>query len=325
LFQKINILNDKVCVAFAGSLFEIKKFYYDFKQYCKYFENIKEEHIRKFAEDHKLENNPDIAVMIMIADTIDSRLVLRQFIFGPWQSLELPMAGKVFAAGTGANLFIKELGNGNFIRPHDSSDYNYSLTFNMLHLSRLLTGEGVDLQSVENHFGAGFELVYWAGNKFEKLSNFSYTFLYSTPENPEKVIPSLIIHYEYDGDMLLMTCVMMYKSRLEETANEFVFRSERVDATRFVVTPIDFDSSTYVKDRYEKDFSFKSMRMAIGFYYMTDEGSYRPSIVGYEGMAQAIYHDSKSVELRLSKELFNTLLSSAKDGLSLAIQNRNTE
>src|SRR5215471_9322973 len=92
-------------------------------------------------------------------------------------------------------------------------------------VSKILSRERATLHTVRKHWGAGFEIVYWTGQKFAKVDDIVYLLnngIITENGNFDIPVPTLILRYKYHGEILSITCIYSTKGQTQTTESEYI-------------------------------------------------------------------------------------------------------
>lgn len=317
LDQKIYILKSNVCIAFAGKVYYIKQFLEDISMFCKIHDSVNAEKIQEFMEEHQHDDSWEhFSFILLVIDKQDDHLRLGSVKHGDWVRIDSEVFGEVFASGSGSMEFLKESVSNVKIRSHYSpNDISYILQVNIIMISRLLAKERLTLDSVKQHWGAGFEMIYFDKDHFTKLDNITYVInqgLFNDDGDIVEVpVPGIILHYKYFGEILVITVIRPYKGTTETSENKYVIRSQELNIMRFVVVPMNYKGSEDFVNL-AKNPSFTSERNAMAYLIETNGGHYIPASFneGHEVKVEYKYPDSLTITMH--KEINDILKDEAK-------------
>ena len=174
LRQKIYLLAPHVCAAFAGTVAHIKPFLEDVAMYCRYHPNIRAVDLQAYVQQY-VTTNPlrDVTMQILVIDKMEgiSHLPIKKA--GLWETGTSELVGDITAAGSGTEEFIAmaEL-EANVLHAVEASQlHEQAILANVTLIARILAQERAVLTTVQQYWGAGFEVAYVENGTFRKLDD----------------------------------------------------------------------------------------------------------------------------------------------------------
>jgi len=207
LRQKIYVVQDQLAIGFAGYESEIKPFFEDIRIFFRYREATSH-HLRSFLEEYDFNGFGNSAAYILLAEKDENGTTIQHCTIGSWINGNSLTYEEVRACGSGAEDFLAEAAeslissgeeNVNFI--HQTIALNYTL------LIKILGKERLSLETIKKYWGAGFEMIYYDGNKFKKVDDITFLFWKGTLDivtGKFEVSPFLILNYKYYDDLLVI-------------------------------------------------------------------------------------------------------------------------
>lgn len=320
LNQKLYILKYNVCIAFSGKTHPIKKFLEDITIFCRVNDIITAENMKNFLDDYsKDEMWNDFSFVMLIIEKEDDELKVGRVLHGNWVRSNTSLLGEIFASGSGSRDFLQEVHEEMKIKSSfPATNIDYVLQVNTLMICKLLAQERLNLSTIKNFWGAGFEMIYFDSNQFTKLDNITYIINIGKAENGklENVpVPETILNYRYHADLLIITSIRLYEGNTREIDSFYVFRSTRFNVVQYIVTPIDYKGDEDFK-KFEEEVSFSSKINGMGYLIETEPTSYFTPVSfnsGPEIEVEFKYPDYFT--MKVLKSLNDTIISESAKGL----------
>lgn len=209
LVQKIYIINEQIAVALAGSTYEMKFLLEELRNYFKYkeatFGNLSE-----FFNEYDFSSHfNESTLFLLFADKTGDNVLFHQFRVGTWKVGASSLFENVLACGTGSDFFIEKAnGEGTYFNGSALHPLHRALSLNYLLLSRILLHERATLDTIMTNWGAGFELIYYDGEKFVKMDDVTYvvwTGKIGLETNNYQVSVAVALNFKYHGELLSIT------------------------------------------------------------------------------------------------------------------------
>jgi hypothetical protein len=319
LQQKIYILNENVCIAFSGFVKSFKKLLEDLRIYCRVNEHIDASKIENFLNQRVGDPEwKDYSFIILLANRDEENINLGIVKHGQWIMTTNPAISPIYASGSGCEDFVREvLDPAKIVMARPDDDPENDLIRNVLMITKILSRERAQLHTINKHWGAGFEMIYYTSRRFEKVDNIVYVINQGILNEHEKVevpIPAIVMHYKYHGDVLVITCIRTIKGTTRETDMEYIITSDQLMVGQFHVTPIDhIEDSKFAEDL--KDMSFTSYINALGYIFETDTGYYIPASFQRGKQIKVEYKHPGLLEISMEKHVTDQLIDEAKNAL----------
>lgn len=318
LMQKIYILKDNLALALAGDYYEIKNFLTELKLRLAYYDEIDKGKIVQFLNDFDLEKNfskSAMMILLVLPQDSDSDYVNR-FYCGDWHKELDDNFGSVWAIGSGSGSFLKQFKEPVIYNTElTPGNIQYCITANLGLLAKWLAIEKGSGLTFENHWGGGFEMVYFDGQKFVKFQEICFVIFEGQSDSNgiiEAVFPSVIMFLQYEGDILFITSLKLLKGTYTENESSVSYVSENGEVTLFVVTPIDLPDGTVIQQK--KNLSFETSQIAAGYSILMDgNGFYQPSFYMHDDDFNVKFIYGESVEIKIPTQINQQILSGGKD------------
>lgn len=308
--QKIYILKSNVCIAFAGSVFHFKSLLEDVRLFCKYHDIVTSQMMNDFLEGRHDETWTEFDCIIYVADKVENEYYLGVFKHGNWFKLETLLYGDVWSTGSGAADFLtttSEAGTYSVIAPENP--LAAAVKSIAMKICQILSEERITLKNVKKHWGAGFELVYFAGGQFRKLDNITYIINYSKLDHNNNgliPLPAAVMNYKYHDDTLIITVVKPDEINIELENDTYHLRTTNIKCNQFYVVPIDSKQEVLTNEVYS-DLNFKSFNKVLGYIIHQNEEIKIPTIF-QEGEDFKIELDiSAGLEISFKREITDVL------------------
>lgn len=313
LTQKVYILQDNLVIAFAGNGPDIKRFLFDIRLHCKcHDDNITQKNLRRWLEEYELDEPDAISFGILFAETTGGKITLFQWLFGKWKKEDSETFEQTWATGSGAEAFLSEAKrNQGFTTVLSRKEVGYALQSNIILVAKILAKERLSLSTIQEYWGGGFEVTYFNGTKFSKFDELVYLIFQARQEEDESLslpIPTLLMHYEYISEVLLITVINLQKGQTERKDEQLIMSSQQFNVTRYVVTPIDHTGAVDL-GKFQHDTSFEVNKIGMGYIFETAKGNIIPaSFYGGEGM-QITYKHLKELKIVMNRGLNDSVVS----------------
>jgi hypothetical protein len=326
LAQKMYIVADNICIVFCGINKEIRVFLAVFKSTFSPGEPISNDLIHDFLGAYRLERHfkQSTFFIIYIQNRPNGGITVNQFYCpqetytvdvrqfkvedGKWNILEEDVYEKTSACGSGTEGLLNVIRQpvqyqsmypkGHFMRAPQT---NASLIAKLLSLQ--ITAD----YTLPAHWGGGFEIGYYNGNKFLKVDKITYVISQGqfTPEGDINTpIPRVIMHYKYVKNILYITTLEVHKYLIEETDTHISYTSEYGEYQQkiFEVPGIDVDNLDAIP--MPTDFSFRSELVAVGYSLVTPGNTiFNPSFFNERPAVSIHFQQKKRLTVIFDKRL----------------------
>lgn len=320
LNQKIYILRDNLAVALAGNSFQMKTFLRELKMRLQYGV-IERESIERFLIDFDMGVNfSESAMLMMLVLPHDSESnFVNRFSFGNWSKEEHQHFGSVWAIGSGAQSFLSQFKEPtSFETDAQLGTVQYAIIANLGLLAKWLAIEKGSGITLKDSWGAGFEMIFYDGKKFEKFQEICFViFEGRSDENgiTEFVFPTVVMYQHYKNDILYITSLRLMEGVSSEIDNNICYYCDNLETNFFVVTPIDSDHEGTVEVK--ENHSFQSFTISAGYSIINhDQGMYNPTYFLRDGTVSVNFSDSQTdsqkIEIKVPIEINHQILASAK-------------
>jgi len=319
LAQKMYIITGNVCVVFAGREDEIKEFLQEIKQRCAYFDDeMPVERISQFMDEYPFGKKfSESALFLLHAANRDAKIHFScfnvpketyqvqpnsfEFSRSEWNIFDSPVLGQVYTAASGVERYLNLVKQLPLLQTTaKKGTFDYALQANGVIAAQLLTLEKVALYTVNHLWGGGFEVGFFDGEKFEKLTNIAYLVCHSQFDKTGDVgipRPRALMFYRYIGEFLHITAIEILDGTVDIHLDvvKFTSRMDQLDVRPFLVPPVDADRA---QKPVEIGLSFKTNMLAIGYSFVTaDNAIFNPAFFKYGPQVFAEFTQGDKLEI----------------------------
>ena len=209
LNRKIYVVNDRLAVGLAGLVYEMKEFLGELRNYFKYHD-VTEENVEAFLGEFNHEVYPGISAILLYAVQKPEGILITYGYFGSWHTQSTSLVGDVFACGSGSTSFLRQASQ-KWTMPVSGSQSSLAraISANYILLGNILGQERLSLSTIQKHWGAGFEMIYFDGERFRNMDDITIVLWKGTlavTTGKFEVSPLLFINYSYtkDGEVLVI-------------------------------------------------------------------------------------------------------------------------
>ena len=210
LTRKIYVVTDQLAVGLAGLNREMKLFLDDLKSRFNLLP-VTEPHLLAFLEECGASAYPNIAAILLhAAPTPEGTLISCHHIGNSWRAASTKAFGDVFACGSGSEDFIQDAGQEWSVPVRSLSDgLTQAISLNYCLIGNILGQERISLATIEKHWGAGFEMIYFDGKRFRNMEDITIVLWHgrlNVATGKWDVNPLTILNYRYssDGEVLVI-------------------------------------------------------------------------------------------------------------------------
>lgn len=321
LNQKIYILKSNVCIGFSGTLGYFKQFLEDIRIFCNAHELIDAKIMNAFLHNHEDDESwKHFSFLTLVVEMEDAEYNVGTFVHGQGLKGNTLNFGEVISFGSGCTYFCEEaMTSVKMVSQFRVQDFRHALQTNILMICKLFAKERANLHTVKKHWGAGFELIYWNGNQFQKLDEITYIINYGLFDSNGDILdvpaPIVVMHFKYVNDVLVITVVRQRQGQIEHTDTHYILKSIKFDVKQFFVVPIDYSGSENLS-QLGKDASFASNHVGMGYIIETESGHYEPASYNIGSEIEVSYKHFESLTITMLKEINDDLVSEAKQAFN---------
>lgn len=315
--QKIYVLSENVCVAFAGDFDQIRRLLIELRIRCRVLPNISQDQMFSFLNEYNLEENFfESSLFMMIIERDENSNVTIQTIRYPtsfWSEAESPDYGTVYASGSGKGEFLTQvLSWGKTQLEGEPGDLPRTIRLNMAMITRLITVERISLYTLKKNWGGGFEGLYSNGRTFVKLEKFAIVILEGRFDNNGDIqipVPKMVLFQQYQNDLLYILSIETIQCEMEEWQDRIIFRITNSYTRSFKVRSIDG-----IKDENEQSppFAFSTNRVWLGYGIILSKSIFTPSAFLEISEASVQWEKGKACEIRIPKSSHDWIRNGAK-------------
>lgn len=320
LYQKIYIINNNVCVALAGNVYEMTEFLKEFTRRCAYYDNITEQDIHSFIEEYDKENlfaNSAFYIMLMFRE--GTQITVRQFWYPPehWNTVKSEIFEEVSACGSGKDDFLYQAAEKQHFSDatFEKGNIHRAVAFNLSLIAKFLAIERVSLHTINKNWGGGFETILFDGSKFIKLDQVAYVACYAQFDSAGNIglpQPQLIIYYEYYKDVLFMSSIEVKRWNVEETGDSIILTSNHYSADLHMAPRLDLPAGSVIE--LPPHFSFQTRRVALGYTLITPGNVIlAPASFLEDNGVSVQYEDKQFIRLVLKRQINDLIAKTAKE------------
>lgn len=314
LKQKTYIINDKVCITFAGSEYEIKRFLTDFKLRCKYYDNISRSDIAEYLDGYDLKREfSQSAFLISLIDNQTQSVFQLPYPSEYWQEELGGVFDTTYACGSGKRDFLS------WVKAYSENEtFNQqnmmlqSLSLSSCFVARLLAIERFTLHTIKNQWGGGYEATFIDGFSFVKFDNIAYIIFYGDFDEKGRInsmIPGLVLYYKYRDDILHIHSVEAENFKQINQGRITTFISSECTTTSFIVPPIDIETAIVDTDTHN-NVSFQTNRIGVGCGFITQHQVFTPSYF-IENTDFSVVYENGNVCISIDTQMHQRMLNGA--------------
>ncbi len=315
--QKIYVLSENVCVAFAGDFDQIRLLLIELRIRCRIFPNISQDQMVVFLNEYNLEEQfYESSLFMMIIERDENNKVMVQTIRYPtsfWVEAESPDYGRVYASGSGKDEFITQvLSLGKTALQGEPGDLPRTIRLNMAMITRLITVERISLYTLKKNWGGGFEGLYFNGRTFTKLEKFAFVIMEGRFDKDGDIripVPKMVLFQQYHNDLLYIFSIETIRCEIEEWEDQIVFRITNSYVRSFKIRSIDG-----IKDEYELSppLAFSTNRVGLGYGIILSQSIFTPSAYLETPEVSVQWEKGSSCEIHIPKSSHDWIRRGAK-------------
>ena len=199
LEQKVNLISDNCSAAWAGSRIGALTVMNDLRDFASQAP-LTHAKITQFF----LDQEPNLAESVKIVGWVKDEESFQIFSFGV-EMTEAGLLGEIWAAGSGAEAFIKGIPPGRFpAADRELVPLEKAVAFFLSTIGPMLQAEFHSTETLLNFFGGGYEIATFVEDRFSKIGDITFVFWESEFRNEVVRIglPVLALKQDYAGDTL---------------------------------------------------------------------------------------------------------------------------
>lgn len=317
LWQKIYILRDNLALSMAGDYYEMKVFLRELKLRIAAYDVLTKEIIENFLIDFDLKKNFSESVMmiLLMTDVNEETRYVNRFTSGKWDQQDDEHFGRIWASGSGAESFLLQFSAPvTFTADSPRGSASHAVTANMGLLAKWLAIEKSSGITLRDHWGAGFEMIFFDGVRFAKFQEIAFViFEGRSDENgyTNAAFPTVVIYLYYENDILFITSLKPEPGNWSVINDNVTYFSESVETTLFAITPLDLPAGTAIYAK--QDLSFEARTIAAGYSILNHEqGLFNPSYFIRDSSVTVKFVHRKGLEVAVPTEINEQILKGAK-------------
>jgi hypothetical protein len=317
------IIQPNVSILLAGYVSDMKEFLKELRMRCSYrsVEELRIEHIEEFLHEYSQNTNFKMpSFLISLIERVDAELGRSTHIKnGNWGELEVNIFEKAYACGTGTDGYFRILKEPvHSSSSHEKDDPHRTLQMNIAYISKLLARQKRDVTNIDEGWGAGYEVVFYDGSRFQKMDDIAYVVCHGQFDCSGNIgipKPILVLHYKYRNDVLFITAIDFANPTFSDDGNHYTFRCKNASVNIHIVSSIETDEVIREEDL-PKDYSFATVNVANG--YLIEHASpgyipFDPALYTPTGAMMVVFsQDNDSISFKISKDANELISSSAK-------------
>lgn len=310
LNQKVYIPHRNLCVALAGNVGEMEEFLRELKTRCKYFENIKEEHLQQFFSDIDLGVNfTKVAFFMLYVEEHANDQKMIKYLSYPkdiWSYENSEAFQAAHACGSGKKQFLYQITERAYVESSTSNgDIMHTVATNISLMTRLLAIETVTPAHVLKNWGGGYEMAIYNRDRFEKLSEYAIVVnLCKFDENGQLPYPApqYILYYRYHLGRLVITSIEIKGGTGTENGEFITLTSQNIQVRIFEALSI--DKQELIEEEYPNDYSFLTKRVSFGYAVFKEKSNpiYPSSFMEGQGVT-VTFKQGEFAEIKIPLEL----------------------
>ncbi len=303
LAQKLYILNDHLCIAFAGDLFEIRDLLEDLRPFC-LASNPNAEELKDFLKKYDYSKFKESAFFAMlIEDKGQGDIYIVEISQGKFSLRDTELFDESQSIGSGTRDFESVINEERkFLSSFQDGDPRQGIVKKGALIGRLLAEERYLLWPLQHQWGGGYEMVFYNGKRLEKLDNTAYILQTGNYDpNAEVTIqdPIMVQFNQYEGENLFITTVEMHHTTLEDEGDFIVVQSRALVVSKYLVPQIRRGMILNADAGAVNSFDTRSVGM--GFMIVQPSGSFfKPSFYTDKTSALRVRFSSEEKRIQIT-------------------------
>jgi len=310
LKRKVTCIHDRVCFAFAGNLWEGERLLEDLRLYCKILDNVTRDKVIEYLRAYDTEgfdNSFQFCVVIVEATPMgndatvlyNNRCVVK----------DVGVFGQLCLLGSGADDFLHATEEVRWDQSTIPQTPQEAVQLNMALIASILSNERVDQRTLNKHWGAGIETLYFDGEKFVTLGQVSFVFnqwFKGGQDDKGHPVPVKVTTYKYIDDYLFIVDVVAARSMQREKEDWIVFDLEEHNVGLFVMAGIE-DRKPVDWPKFHRELSFSSTFVGMGYIIIDGDKGYGPG--GFHGRNELIveYQHGNSLRIEIHRSVYERI------------------
>lgn len=306
--QKLYIVSPTITLGFAGYVYEMKSFYFEFKIFCGYYGGkLTDKILRGFLDRYDWKTFTRSSCLILNVSENEQHVPIgNRYVVGNWKAGFTESLQDLFVVGSGSKMFLDQvmsetlqMDNFNPLDPNNAIIQNVSMA------AEFLGWERKNLSTIRNLWGGGYEIVTYVEGAFQKMDDIAYVISeakYDPQGSNEIPSPLVIVHVKYHGNLLVITSIPVEDPVITTTDSHVIVTCTKHHMEYFPVGNFDSlpgespDPSLFNK-------SFVTNNVAISYILTRDKlSSVNQIAFEYGGPVSVEFDYKKEVRIRMSKE-----------------------
>ena len=293
MIQKIYVIKSNLAISLAGSVFEMKQFLEETKNYFKY-KDVSVENVKDFVSNCIAPLNLTDCVFCIALMEPDGIFQLFDAAIGrgKWLKGKSPIFGTIKSTASGAEDFITIANRADLTTVHSHMDEKHEVA-KVLHahltfFGQLISTELLTLETVSKFWGINYELIVYDVNRFIKVDDISHL-----------ILKMKIDINEVSGNIGLL---YLYHSRYyEDLLSISVFDFQKNQLAGYIIPPLDKINSNIDLGFLPKEFVLYTTKVCITFLIEFSNGK-KYSHYAYIYSNPTDPNDRPSVELEFKSD-----------------------
>lgn len=202
---KILIIQDILCVTFAGNVADIKDAQANIEDFFLYrYVNV--ETLQNLFKEYHFSHYKDLSISFTLGRPEISKNTVTGRAIGKWEIKEHPFFEKVISSGSGAKEWNEKFyEQSNLLQQGEKVFLGDCLNKVLLTCAYFLWQEKISPENLLEGWGGGFDVAYYDGCHFKKIENVVFAFFSFDISKPNTdTRPQSFIHNSYDDKKLII-------------------------------------------------------------------------------------------------------------------------
>ena len=275
------MISKNTAIAFVGDLRQMKNFYSELVHLSKFYNGkLTPETIKSFMGNYLPEEFEKAACLILNAsEDPNGTLVVNRFIVGKWMEDHSVYLDDIVIAGSGKRSFLEQVSAEVFFNSEAENKKTFNnFIKNICTIAELLAKEWSNLETIENLWGAAYEMILHTEQGFEKLDDIAYLIsmsVYKPGGNNAIPTPKILLYHKYYDNILVITAVLLGNSVVSYVDGQTLITCEEHNVKYFPVGTILNEPLANLESQMQK--SFKTNQVAIAYFLtLPDQTNFHP-------------------------------------------------
>jgi hypothetical protein len=309
LKQKISIITDYLCFAFSGYEHVAKGFLEDIRLHFRHRPTVSVANVEQFLKHYGVgELKGKLSFILILTEKVEKGFQAAGITGGQWVEQKSGIFEDITVLGSGADDFLRAANrvDGNYTpRPQSARE---SIATNLSLLGSILARERSQLHTFAHHWGGGFELVFFDGERFARFEDMTFVYCHAkVNEFGYMDFPAVfkVTHYRYVEGFLLITDIETTQVSSEDIADSVIYSFHGGDCRPFIVPDIEYRGKIDAA-KYTEDLSFSSRRAVLGYILEGKDYNYFPASFHDQGV-DVEYANGTSLKISIKKEFIERM------------------